>query len=171
MTIVSGMTIEELELIEREEVVAFSLTHTGRIAAKGTETAVNSALARIASVRDEIAALLRERQGLPDPSEAIVVREVSPSVPSLATWRQNYRKWFMEKSTYYHPTEAQMDKMFGACEEGDEIIFDFAHSFTVRKPNGLLVSVDRKGRVSEPSPYSQAVIEQKRAREQGQGQS
>jgi hypothetical protein len=47
--------------------------------------------------------------------------------------------------------------MFGACEEGDEIIFDFAHSFTVRKLDGRLLQIDRRGRVAPPSAYSPAV--------------
>jgi hypothetical protein len=151
------MTIEELELIEREETVAFSLSEMGRIAAKGTEAAVDAALARIAPFRDETAVLLRKRQGLPDPAEAIVVREVSASVPSLAAQRANYVTWFAARGAYYTPTDEQLDKMFAACSEGDEVIPDFAYSFSVRRPNGLVVSVDRKGRVGPPSPYSPAV--------------
>jgi hypothetical protein len=44
--------------------------------------------------------------------------------------------------------------MIAACEEGDELLFDFAHSFTVRKPDGRLISINRRGKVERPSVYS-----------------
>jgi hypothetical protein len=152
------MDIEELQGIETEERVKFSLNDaTGRIETKGPENAVDRALVRIALFRDEVAEVLRERQGLPKPGEKIVTREVSTNVLPLAVYRANYRPWFTARGAYYTPKEEEIDRMFAACEEGDEIIFDFAHSFTVRKPNGLLVSVDRRGRVNPPSPYTPAV--------------
>jgi hypothetical protein len=83
-------------------------------------------------------------------------------VPSLATQRQNYVVWFNSRPKYFHPSETELDRMWGALEEGDLVHFDFAHSITVQKPNGLLISVDRRGRIAEPSPYSPAVREQKR---------
>jgi hypothetical protein len=150
------VTIQELEQIETEEGVTFSFRFDAKmIAVKGkSDTAVDLALERIAGHRDEVIELLRVRQGEP---EQEVVREVAVNVPSLATQRQNSIKWFIQRSTYYHPSEAQLDLMFAACSEGDEIIFDFAHSFSVRRPNGLVVSVDRRGRISEPSLYSPAL--------------
>ena len=152
------MDIQELEAIETEAGVAFSFNRaTGRIEAKGPAALVDRALARIVLFRDEVAEVLHERQGLPKPGEEIVVREVSPSVPALDVQRANYIRWFSAKGAYFTPTEDELDRMFAACSEGDEVLFDFAHSFTVRKPNGLLVSVDRKGRVSQPSPYSPAM--------------
>jgi|HubBroStandDraft_4_1064222.scaffolds.fasta_scaffold358957_1 hypothetical protein len=78
------MDIVKLEGIETEFGVSFSLTETGRIAAKGQAAAVDKALARILIDRAEVAALLRERQGIPEPGEVIVTREVSPGAPSLA---------------------------------------------------------------------------------------
>ena len=154
------MNIVELEAIETEAGVAFSLNRaTGRIEAKGPAASVDRALARIVLFRDEVAEVLRERQGLPKPGEEIVVREVSPSVPALAIQRSNYRRWYMGKPKYFWPSQEEEDAMFAACSEGDEILVDFAHSFTVRKPNGLLVSIDRRGRVSQPSPYSPAVAQ------------
>ena len=154
------MDIKEIEKIETEEGVKFSLNDAnGRIVAEGPEAAVDHALMRIAPFRDEVAEALRERQGLPKPGERIVTREVSTSVPALAVSRANYIRWFSAKGAYFTPTEEDLDRMFAACSEGDEILFDFAHSFTVRKPNGLLVSVDRKGRVSPPSPYTPALTQ------------
>lgn len=156
------MDIKEIDAIETEEGVKFSLNDaTGRIVTAGPEAAVDRALARIALFRDEVGEALRERQGLPKPGEKIVVREISPNVPSLAVYRQNYRIFFTARGVYFTPTEEELDRMFAACEEGDELLFDFAHSFTVRKPNGLLVSINRKGQVSPPSPYSPAVTTQK----------
>jgi hypothetical protein len=151
------VTIEELQQIESEEAVAFSLSETGRIAAKGPEAAVDRALVRIASFRDEVAALLRKRQGLPEPGEAIVVREVSSSVPSLEVQKENYRRWFTVRGSYYTPSEEQLSRMWSALEADDEVIFDFAHSITVRKRNGLLIAINRKGEITQPSPYSPAV--------------
>jgi hypothetical protein len=149
------MQIEELEKIEREESVNFVFKPTtGTIAVKGKPAAVDRGLERIKGQRDEVAGLLRARQA---PEDEIVEREVAFSVPSKAVQRQNYIFWFMKMPRYYWPSEAELDVMFGAIEEGDLVIPDFAHSFTVRRPNGLLVSVDRKGRVSQPSPYSPAM--------------
>ncbi len=154
------MDIQEIEKIETEEGVKFSLSDsTGRIVTLGSEEAVDRALARIALFRDELGEALRSRQGLPKPAEKIVTREVSINVPALDVQRANYIRWFSTKGVYFTPTEQELDAMFAACSEGDEILPDFAHSFTVRKPNGLLVSVDRKGRVSQPSPYSPALIQ------------
>lgn len=147
------MDIAELQVIETEEGVAFSLRDNGKIRVKGKNSAVDRALERIAGHRDEVAALLRERGSVEDED---VVREIASSVPSLAVQRQNYIAWFSMRSTYYHPTAAQLDIMFAACEEGDEIIPDFALSFTVRKPDGRLLQIDRRGRVTPPSAYSPA---------------
>jgi hypothetical protein len=149
--------IEELQGIEAEGVKLSLSEATGRIVTAGPEAAVDRALMRIAPFRDELAEVLRERQGLPAPGQKIVVREVSPNVPSKAVYRENYRTFFTARGVYFTPTEEEIDRMFAAVDEGDEIIFDFAHSFTVRKPNGLLVAVDRKGRVTPPSPYTPAL--------------
>jgi hypothetical protein len=152
------MDIQEIEKIETEEGVKFSLNDaTGRIVTSGSEAAVDRALVRIALFRDELGEALRLRQGLPKPAERIVTREVSTNVPSKEVLRANYVRWFSAQPKYYWPTEQELDLMFAQVNEGDEVIPDFAHSFCVRRPNGLLVSVDRKGRVSQPSPYSPAV--------------
>jgi hypothetical protein len=151
------MNIVELETIETEEGVAFSLTEAGRIAAKGPGAALDRALARILPFRSEVAALLRERQGFPDPGEAIVTREISPNVPALAVQAANYRTWFTARGVYYTPSDEELARMMAAVEEGDEILFDFAHSFSVRKPNGLIVAVNRKGQTVAPSSYSPAL--------------
>jgi hypothetical protein len=152
------MDIAELQVIEAEEAVAFSLGGNGKIRVKGKNSAVDRALGRIAGHRDEVAVLLRERGSV---EEEDVVREVASNIPSLEIQRANYVRFYMGKSTYYHPSPEELDKMFSVLEEGDEVLPDFAHSFTVRKPDGRLVMVDRRGRVNPPSAYSPAV-QQKR---------
>ena len=51
-----------------------------------------------------------------------------------------------------HPRPEQLDIMMAAVEPGDLIVPDFALSFSVIKPNGKVIAVDRRGRISEPSP-------------------
>jgi len=135
------------------------------VTAKGKSSAVDRAFERIRGHRDEVAALLRARQG--EPEEAEVTREIPCDVPGLATQKENYRRWFMQRSNYYHPSEEQLNTMWDALEPDDLVHFDFAHSITVQKPNGLFIAIDRKGRIIEPSPYSPAL---KRAREPERGE-
>jgi hypothetical protein len=150
------MTIEELELIESEENVTLAYNQTrGTITCSGRESAVDRALDRIKNHRADVGALLRERQGLPD--EPDIMRSVACNVPTLAVQRLNYVAWFMRKTPYYHPSEQELDITFTACEEGDEVFPDFALSFTIRKPDGRFLKVDRKGRVGEPSRYAPAL--------------
>jgi len=154
------LTIEELQVIEAETGVIFTYDWPSKtIVTKGKPSAIDLALERIRDRHDEVAELLRQRQ--PAPEEEIVERVISCDVPSKAVHRENYIRWYLKQPKYYHPTGSQLDTMFAACSEGDEIIFDFAHSFTVRKPNGLLVQVDRQGKVTPPSPYSPAARSQK----------
>ena len=151
------MDIAELSAIESELEVVFKLRPGGKFTIKGTDPAIAKALARITS-RDEVAAALRERDGDPEP---IVEREIATGVPSLEVQKENYITWYQQRSTYYHPTEKELELMFSKVEPGDEVLPDFAHSFTVRKPNGLLVQVDRKGRISPPSPYTPHLVKGK----------
>jgi hypothetical protein len=150
------MDIAELSAIESEEQVVFKLRPNGKFRVKGTDTAIAKALARITN-RDEVAAVLRERDGDPEP---VVEREIAIHVPDLEVQRANYVRWFQARPTYYHPTLAQLDVMMAACEEGDLLVFDFALSFSVIKPNGKVIAIDRRGRVTEPSPYSPALAQQ-----------
>jgi hypothetical protein len=143
------MDIAELSAIEVEEEVVFKLKPGGKFTIRGTDPAIAKALARITS-RDEVAAVLRERDGEVEP---IVEREIATAVPSIEVQKENYITWYQQRSTYYHPTKKELELMFSKVEPGDEILPDFAHSFTVRRPNGLLVQIDRKGRISPPSPY------------------
>ena len=76
------------------------------------------------------------------------------SIPTLAVQRINYIGWFRHKPQIYWRTEPELDLMFAQCEEGDEVLPDFAFSFTVRKPNGELVAVNSRGQIERPSPYS-----------------
>lgn len=146
-----AMNIKDIEAIETELAITFRFkVETGTIVASGKRAAVAEGLERIREDRDAVADLLRQRQGV---EELEVEVEVGARVPSLEIQRANYISWFSSRPRYYQPTEQELDTMFAAVEEGDEILPDFAHSFTVRKPDGRLVSVDRRGRVGEPSPY------------------
>ncbi len=147
------MNIEELSAIETEEGVEFSLKPDDKIAVKGKAAGVDRALERIAPHRDEVAAVLREHRPADEP---VVERVISSNVLSLAVQRENYIKFFTARSEYWHPSAEQLDLMFSVLEEGDEVLPDFAHSFSVRRRNGSIVQVNRKGRTS--SPYSPAVV-------------
>jgi hypothetical protein len=153
------MDITTLSLIEAEEKVTFRLK-SGKVTVKGTPAARASAIARVGDARDELPELLRERDG---ETEDILEVEIPTKVPSLAVQRANYVSWFSAQPTYYHPDENQIDAMFAACQEGDELVFDFAHSFTIRRPNGLLAAVNRKGQIVEVSPYSPARAQKRRS--------
>jgi hypothetical protein len=152
------MEPNELELIEMEETVSFALNGQKKLEATGTDEAITRARERIGSRLDEVVLLLRQRQGLPEvDEESVVKREIAVGVPSLAVQRANYITWFSARSKIYQPSEAELDCMFAAVFEGDEVVFDFAQSFTIRRRNGLLLQIDRKGRTGPPSPYSPAV--------------
>jgi hypothetical protein len=143
------MDIATLTEVETKENIKFSLEPGGGLSVEGEEAAIDRALAQID--RHEVAQLLRRRDGSPEP---IVKRVLALNVLSKAAYRQNYRTWYMGQSQYHQPSEAEEEKMFSVIEEGWEVLFDFAHSVTCRKPNGVLVSVDRRGRISAPSPYT-----------------
>jgi hypothetical protein len=151
------MDIAELSAIESEEEVIFKLKPGGKFTIKGTDPAIAKALARITS-RDEVAAALRERDGEVEP---IVEREISTNVLSKEAYRENYRGWYKQRSEYFQPSEAEEEKMFSVIEEGWEVLPDFAHSVTCRKPHGVLVAVDRKGRITPPSPYTPHAVKGK----------
>jgi hypothetical protein len=148
------MDIDELKTIESAEGVEFALKPDGKIIIKGTDTAIDRALERIAAHRDEVAAVLRENRPADEPA---VERVIAANVPPLAVQREMYIKFFMAHGEYWHPSTEQLDLMFSVLEEGDEVLPDFAHSFSVRRRNGSIVQVDRKGRVTPVSPYSPAV--------------
>ena len=151
------MDINELQQIETEEGVVFSLNSERKVEATGRAESIDRALKRIGD-REELVGLLRQRQGLPEvDEEPIVTRTIPVGVPPVEITKRNYKTWYEKRPKYFWPKPEEFERMFAAVEEGDEVIFDFAHSFTVRKPNGLLVQVDRKGRVSAPSPYSPAI--------------
>ncbi|HZS53057.1 MAG TPA: hypothetical protein VFA65_01535, partial [Bryobacteraceae bacterium] len=105
--------------------------------------------------RYEIERLLRRRQGLTEVEE--VEREIDLKVPSLDVQKQNYLRWARQRGAYYTPTPEQVDLMWSALEEGDQVIFDFALTITVKKPDGLLIAIDRRGKQVDVSPYSPAV--------------
>jgi hypothetical protein len=148
------MTITDLTQIEAEETVKFKLLPGGRFVIRGKPSAQDRALARIADCRNEVPALLEARDG---DGEAITERVIATNVPSLAIQRERYVQWFSDRSEYYKPTEKQLDLMMAAVEEGDLLVFDFALSFSVIKPNGRVVAVNRRGEICAPSPYSPAL--------------
>ena len=151
------MDIKELEQVEKQDGVKFALQPGGkRIAVKGKAVAVERALERVKGCRHEVLALLREREG-----DAEVVRFLACDVPTLAIQKGDYRRWMLARPTYFHRTDDEIERMFSVCEEGDETLFDFAPSFTVRKADGRLFSVNNRGEISDPSAYSPAVLEQK----------
>lgn len=149
------MTIAELSQIEAELAVKFKLLPGHRFVIRGKASAQDKALARIANCRDEIPALLEERD------EAITERIIATNIPSLEIQREQYVQWFSGRSEYYKPTPAELDLMMAAVEEGDLIIPDFALSFSVLKPSGRVVAVNRRGEVVAPSPYSPALAQGK----------
>jgi hypothetical protein len=158
------MDISTLQQIEAAEGVTFALRpDTKVITCTGKTAAVDRALAAIAPARDKVAALLRERQGMTESDEPVVERQIALNILSLDVQRENYIRWFKARPLIFQPNESELDKMFAACAEGDEIFFDFTQSFTVRKPNGLFISIDRKGRVDQPSPYAPVVMQQQKS--------
>ena len=149
------MTIAGLSQIETDEKVKFKLLPGGRFVIRGKPSAQDKALARIADCRDEIPALLEQREG-----EEITERIIATNIPSLEIQREQYVQWFSGRSEYYKPTPEQLDLMMAAVEPGDLIIPDFALSFSVLKPSGRVVAVNRRGEVVAPSPYSPALAQQ-----------
>ena len=159
---------ERAEALEKEVADAESLHDvvlsynpvTGRSRAEGKPSDIDAAFAKLkAYPRDQVAAVLRAR--LPIDEEAPTVREIPvDGPPSLAVQRENHTRWFRAKPEIYWCTPEEQDRMFGRCEEGDQILFDFMFSFTVRKPNGLLISVNRRGEIERPSPYSPHILKQ-----------
>ena len=152
------MTIAGLSQIETEEKVKFKLLPGGRFVIRGKPSAQDKALARIADCRDEIPALLEQRDG---DGEEITERVIATNVPSKAIQRELYVAWFSGRSEYYKPSPEQLDLMMAAVEPGDLIIPDFALSFSVLKPTGRVVAVNRRGELVAPSPYSPALAQGK----------
>lgn len=158
------MDNEQLNNIKNKfGVVLHYVANSGQIAIEGKRSAVALAHAHIAHCRDEVAAALRREMGLPDPDDEIVTLTVpARSVPSLAVQWANYLTWCEARGRYHTPTPEQLDAMKRSPEiqEGDELLPDFAHSVTVRKADGLLIAVNRKGiRCDVPtySPYRDGV--------------
>ena len=150
------MDLEELTQVETKEGIKFTLVPGGGLSVEGEDAAIDRVLAQID--RHEVAKLVRQRDGSPEP---IVKRVLALDVPSRQVQRENYVAWYKARSQYYWPSESELDVMFSKVEENDLVLPDFAHSFSVRKPNGLLVQVDRKGRISPPSPYTPHAVKGK----------
>jgi hypothetical protein len=155
------MNVADLNQIETDESVKFKLLPDRRFLIKGKPSAQDRALARIADRRNEIPDLLIERDG---DGEVVTERIIPTGVPSLAIQRELYIAWFSGRSGYYRPTLEQVEKMMAACQEGDLLVFDFALSFTVIKPNGRVIAVNRRGEICEPSPYSPAMAQQQQGK-------
>jgi hypothetical protein len=150
------LTIEDLQAIEADTGVTFDFDWRAKaIVTKGKASNIDRALERLGSRRDELVTLLQQIH--PAPEDPEVERVIPCNVLSKAVARLNYKTWFLGKPQIFWKTESQLDRMFAAVEEGDEVIFDFSQSFTVRKPNGLLVAINDRGEVEAPSPYSPAM--------------
>jgi len=150
------MSIEQLDQTAAELGVVFTYDpKVGQITIEGKRSAVAQAHSRIANCRAEVAALLRKQMGLPDPDEEIVRLAVpSRSVPDPETQRRNYMTWAIARGAYYTPTEEESRLIFAALGPGDEAVPDFAKTVTIRRANGLLEAIDRKGRIVGVPPYS-----------------
>jgi hypothetical protein len=145
-------TGERLAEIEKTHSVALTFDYDlNEIVADGLEPDVQAALAKL-QPRVAFAEAIKQRQ--PPPKIKRVKVRLSAETFTKEVEKQKYVRWLTFKSGYYQPTETQLEKMFSVVEEGWEVLPDFAHSFTCRLPDGRLVQVDRRGRVTEPSPYS-----------------
>jgi hypothetical protein len=143
---------ERLAEIEKTHNVSFEFDHeSSEIIADGLEPDVQAALPHL-QPRAEFTAAMKARQ--PAPAKKRVKVRLSATLPDKEVEWQKYLRWLTFKGGYYQPTEAQAAVMKAAVGDNWEILPDFAHSFTCRLPDGRLVQVDRKGRVTEPSPYS-----------------
>lgn len=149
------MKTEDLESIESETGVTFSIGDSGALIAAGADDAIDAAVKQIGDGMAAAVTLCRARQGLNETT--VTRREIPTNVPSLATQRVSYRAWTLQRSGYYQPSTEELDRMFAVLEEGDLVIPDFALSFSVRRKNGTVIQVDRRGRVTPPSPYSPAL--------------
>jgi hypothetical protein len=144
---------ERLAEIEQEHSVKFTFDwDNNSVEAEGLEDAIAAALTEL-QPRAEFIAAIKART--PQPKKPRVRMRIAADVPpSLAVQRQNYVRWFKQKPQLYWRSEVELDRMFALCQEGDLILPDFAFSFTVQKPDGRLLSVNRQGRFEDVSPYS-----------------
>jgi hypothetical protein len=110
------MELDQLSAVETEEKVTFKLESGGQsFSIEGDDAAIDRALARLTGPRADIAALLRERDGSPEP---IVKRVIATNVLSKEVYRANYRHWYSRMSKYYWPSEREENAMWDAIEEG-----------------------------------------------------
>ena len=143
---------ERLAAIEKQHDVSFVFDYeSNEIEAEGLEPDVQAALKEL-QPRHEFAEAIKARQ--PPPKVKRVRVRLRPEVAPKKYQREKYIGWFLNQPKYYQPSEIELERMMSAVQEGDEILPDFAHSFSVRKPDGRLVSVNRKGQVVVPSLYS-----------------
>jgi hypothetical protein len=144
---------ERLAAIESEHGVKFTFDwDNNSVEAEGLEDAIAAALTEL-QPRAEFIAAIKERTP-PPKKQRVRMRIAADAPPSLAVQRQNYVRWFKQKSQLYWRSEKELDAMFALCEEGDRILPDFAFSFTLQKPDGRLLSVNRQGKFEDVSPYS-----------------
>lgn len=149
------MNIEQLAAIEAEKSVTFVLRPDGEsFAVKGRKPVVKEVLDLIEGQGDDILAVLRQREGW---GEEVVEQVVKPKVRPLSVQQDEYRAWFAQRSEYYWPSEEQIQKMWSTLQEGDQTFPDYALTISVRKVDGRIIAVDRKGRELPVSPYSPAL--------------
>lgn len=128
----------------------------GIIARAQRKVARDRMLSAIVSFKPDVVDFLRQRQGLPA-EEEMEIEIPSHAVPSIAVQRANRENvWLPGKGQYFKESEREADLMWAQVRENDEVINDFAHSFTIRRANGLLEAVNRRGQIVTVSPYSSA---------------
>lgn len=153
------MEIEKLSELEIEKSVAFVLRPDGEsFVVKGKKAVVKEVLELIEGQSNDILALLQQREGWGD---EMVAQVVKPKVRPLREQQDQYRMWFAGRSEYYHPSEEQIQKMWSVLEEGDQTYPDYALTISVRKADGRIIAVDRRGRELPVSPYSPALAQGK----------
>jgi hypothetical protein len=149
------MEIDKLSELEIEKSVSFVLRPDGEsFAVKGKKAVVKEVLELIEGQGDSILAALREREGW---GEEVVEQVVKPKVRPLSVQQDEYRAWFAQRSEYYWPSEEQIQKIWSTLQEGDQTFPDYALTISVRKIDGRIIAVDRRGRELPVSPYSPAL--------------
>ena len=83
------MDIAQLAEVETKEGIKFALEPGGALSVEGEDAAIDRVLAQID--RNEVAKLVRQRDGSPEP---IVKRVLALNVPTKEVYRENYITWF-----------------------------------------------------------------------------
>jgi hypothetical protein len=146
------VNIEEIEIETGAAITYVPATKDepfATIGVDGPRSGVEAALELIADCRPEVLELCRVRQGIPLPGQEMISRRIPVGVESLDKQFARYKRWYSARDAYSTPSADQLALMRSKCAEGDVLIPNYALSFDLRKPDGSLVRVDRRGRVTE----------------------